>query len=516
MKPKNTLQKNTSATPHDLSPVAKLLCFTGGFLLLLLLCVSYFNGMWMKDALCLYIAVLCGGISIIYSLRDITNRFVLLCFNANSLLFLVGGMLSTQLRGDYLPGYLGTGPLAATHTCHMLAISLLIVNLTFVLAYHPQADPLAKRPWQKKKETATTRPLAPATQTVIFLMVVVTMLGKLAGAFIQLRFTAASSYIDSYTTSFNKPIYVWLPESIFYFSLCLWMATNPKKKLLFVMMIPFFLIEGVILLSGDRGEPMCALLMVLYYLYRRSKREEGFLNLKKRHAVIALVLVPVLVVGLQTVKYTRVHQEVSIGPELLMEFIEDQGVSAGVIAKAYTSKEAITQIGGSSYVAGSLRIYIRNNLLTRLITGKEPIGNNTIATATSGDSLGSSVAYLWLRNGYLAGKGCGSSYIAEFFHDGGLFYMMLGSVFVALLLVVMMRELKRDDQHPFRAAFALLAFKDLIVISRTSTFTWITNTFTVQNLLVLVVLILFNQLMLEDRKGGRHRENRHLNHPRVG
>ncbi len=496
------------------SALPKLLCVAAGLFLLLILCISYTEGMPLSGLLCTNIAVLCGGVTILYCLRDITNRFALLCFNVNYLLFLVGGVWTTQLRQGYLPGYLNGDVTATAHTCHVLAISLLIVDLAFALMHRsPTVGPsLPKTKAPEQKEAV----LAPAMHTIILLMLVVTLLGKLMGAFIQYRFTAANSYIDSYTTGFNKPIYVWLPESIFYFSLCLWMATNPKKQLLFLMLIPVVLVEGIILLSGDRGEPMCTGLMILYYLYRRSKREEDFLHFKRWHGVVAVLLIPVLIVGLQTVKYTRVHQTVPPNSELLMEFVEDQGVSAGVIAKAYASREIITEIGGSSYVFGSLRGYLKYNMASRLITGLPAIGSNTVEMATSGDSLGSTLAYLWFREGYLAGKGCGSSYIAEFYHDGGLVYMMLGSVFVAWLLVVMVREMKQDNRHPFRVAFVLLAFKDLIVVSRTSTFTWITNTFTVQNLLVMLVLLVVNQCILLNMKGGHRREGRNRNHPHVG
>lgn len=511
MKPNDTLLGKQHIGKDLRMQVFKLLYTTLSGLLLVILLFSYMGNMWLSDRICVDIAVLCGVVAVIYCIMDMSNRFVLLCFNVNYFLFLVSGLWLTLLEGGYPPAYLGANVRAASHTAHVLAISLLIVNLVFILMDKPPQALMDKQAKKFTKEEKKQEPLPKLVEQIILAMLILCLVSKLVGAVIQYQVTSASSYVDSYITGFEKPFLVWMPESIFYFVLCLWLCTNPKKKPLLLLLAWVLVIEVIILLSGDRAEPICTLLLLCYYIYRRSKNEEDFFQIKKWHVALALVMVPLLIIALQTVKHTRVHESVEVSADMLMEFVEDQGVSAGVISRAYVSRNTIKEIGGSSYTFGSLRNYLEQNMASRVLLGIEVVKQNTKAAAFSGDSLGSTIAYLWFPTSYFEGTGCGSSYIAEFFHDGGIGYLCFGSMALGLLLIYFVRVLQKSH-NVFSMAFVLLILKDIIIVSRTSTFYWLTNAFTVQNLLVLALLLLITHLARNKDKEGRRRESRNLNH----
>ena len=120
---------------------------------------------------------------------------------------------------------------------------------------------------------------------------------------------------------------------------------------------------------------------------------------------------------------------------------------------------------------------------------------NTVEAATSGYSYGSTLAYLWFRPTYLAGRGCGSSYVAELFHDGGLLELCIGSAILSFLMLYIFRRMGSDRYGSiYRTAFSLIIFKGLILIPRTNSFSWLTSAISVQNLMVFVVLLIANQL----------------------
>ena len=469
-----------------------------GLLVFFLLC-SYSGVLRMSDRLCLEVTVVTALMTVLYCARDLSSRFILLCFNVTFFVFLVGGLWINNMDGGSAASYLGVSGYAATHTVHVLPVSLLTVNTVFILMEKPSRSVLERR---KKTADAFRRPevLPTLTRQIILVIFLVALAGKLMGALIQYRFMQGNNYIESYVTNLNKPIYVWLPESIFYFSLCLWLATNPSKKMFWLLMVPVLITEGIILLSGDRAEPVCALLMLCFYVYRRGKTDEHFFHVRKRHVVLVLTVLPLFIVLLQVVSYVRMHKQVDVDAHMLLEFVEDQGVSAGVIGKAYVVRDSIRAISSSSYTFGSLRGYIKHNMLTRVLFDTAALSNNTIEAALSGDSLGSTLAYLWIPQSYLQGVGCGSSYIAELFHDGGIGVLIFGNGVLAAVLILLTRIFQKE-QGTFPMAFALLAFKGIIIVPRTNSFHWLTSVLSAQNLLVLLVLLLITRLI-------RNRERR--------
>ena len=476
-------------------------------LLVFFLLCSYSGVLRMSDRLCLEVTVVTALTTVLYCARNLSNRFILLCFNVTFFVFLVGGLWANAIDGGSAASYLEVPGYAATHTVHVLPVSLLTVNTVFILMEKPSRSVLGR--WKKTADASRLPESLPTlTRQIILVIFLVALAGKLMGALIQYRFMQGNNYVESYVTNLNKPIYVWLPESIFYFSLCLWLATNPSKKMFLLLMVPVLITEGIILLSGDRAEPVCALLMLCFYVYRRGKTDEHFFHVRKRHVVLVLMALPFFVLFLQTVSYTRMHKQVDVDAHMLLEFVEDQGISAGVIGKAYVVRDSIRAISSSSYTFGSLRGYIKHNMLTRVLFGTAAMSSNTIEAALSGDSLSSTLAYLWFPQSYLQGVGCGTSYVAELFHDGGIPLLLIGNGVLAFILLLLTRVFQ-NAHGIFRVAFTLVAFKGIIYIPRYGALHWLTDTFSAQNLLVLLVMLLVAWLIRNKETGTVWRTARH-------
>ncbi len=484
---------NTMVTPYKQrnTQMLKLISIVIGCLLLVYLCYSYISGMQLSDIFCLTVTTATIVYTMIYCSYDISHRFILMCFNFSYFVFLTGGLLTVALTGGSLSAYVGVNAEATSHTCHCLAISILIVNMTYVLFDGSKRAALSDRqPAHNKKRG---KPLAKGTEQVIFILFIVTLIGKLGGAIIQYQFLSEYTYVDSYIISYNKPFYVWIPESIFYFVMCLWLFTNPKKKTFLLFFTCILIVEAIVLFSGDRAEPMSVLLILAFYIYKRSKAEEDFIRITKGKVLVILALIPILMITMQAVKRTRINESFTMESGVFQEFMEEQGISAHVIAKGYVSRDTITRIGGSSYTFGSLRNYLKQNRVTRILLGTQSYASNSVEAATSGDSFGSTLAYLWFRTTFLGGIGCGSSYIAELYHDGGLLQMCIGSVIFSLAFLVLSKWMQRSA-GVYASAFILMICKQVIILPRSNCFTWLTSAFSMQNLMVLALLILVNFL----------------------
>ncbi|MBQ9860455.1 MAG: O-antigen polysaccharide polymerase Wzy [Clostridia bacterium] len=481
-----SLKKNTNAQ------VFRVVYGILSFVVVFLLFMSYTGGMWLSDELCVGIMMVSTITTIAYCAKKAEYRFFLLCFNATYFLFLGSGVLSAMLDSGYLGGYLDVSPRSVSHTCHVLAFSLHIVNSLYVVLDSSGAmDSLAEKPLLRRKKGF--KPLQKGTIQVIWIFFLISLAADLVASIMQYRFLDTNTYVDSYIIGYNKPTYISLPESLFSFSLCLWLATNPPKKLFTPFFIVVLISQGFLLMSGARSGAMIVLLQLFYYIYYRSRTDKDFFRITKGSIIVFLVLLPFLILLLQVVKYTRVHESVKIGPQLFYEFFEDQGISAKSVARGYAYQDAIRNIGGSSYTFGALRNYLSQNLVSRLLFGIETIGKNTIEMARSGYSFGSTLSYICIRESYLSGIGSGSSYVAELFHDGGIWLLALGSAGISLLLLYLSKK-TRTAKGIFKQAFLLLFFKNLLALPRSNSISWLTSTFSVQNLMLLAVLLIVNQL----------------------
>ena len=173
--------------------------------------------------------------------------------------------------------------------------------------------------------------------------------------------------------------------------------------------------------------------MLSYYVIVQRKNDDFYSIGKKQILLIAVVAIGFIYL-LQYINFSRDHNTMTITENFVVDFFNKQGISAAVIGKGYDLKDSIAEIGGHHYSLGTISNYLTQNVVARTIFGINRINLNSVEAATSGNSYGSTMAYIRFRSSYLNGVGCGTSYIAELYHDGGMILLIIGSTLVAAIM----------------------------------------------------------------------------------
>lgn len=120
--------------------------------------------------------------------------------------------------------------------------------------------------------------------------------------------------------------------------------------------------------------------------------------------------------------------------EGILNFFYDQGVTGNVLKRAYMYKN---QIPKQIYTLE----FLHSGILARLFNIKVYHGN-TVDHAMYGGSFTHTLGYTVMNSAYLAGRGTGSSYIAELYQDFGYTGIILGNILYSFLLA---RITKNED-----------------------------------------------------------------------
>ena len=213
-----------------------------------------------------------------------------------------------------------------------------------------------------------------------------------------------------------------------------------------------------------------------------------------------VILIPFIMYGLQAISYTRDNNDyeasVSNG---VSDFIESQGGSVKIIANSYDLNEKIEQLvdGKHTFVLGEIRYYLKNNVFTRLITGKKT-SLRTIDDAFSGDNYLRTYGYAYAPTTYKNGVGSGSTYIAEVYYDGG--YILL--IFINVLVGFLIAKLDRTKcKTIIGMAIMMNIFRYISLLPRGMALDWLTNTFAVQNIIIFLgIYLLINRFQKKNQK----------------
>lgn len=447
--------------------------------LLLLCCLGVLT---LSNTTYLSIAMGTVGVCMVYCIRELPSRFLLFVFNATYFLFLLSGLAMKLFDQEAIVSYLASGEEAASHACLCIALSILVIDLTAFVLFEHHRDQLRSN-WSAPMENCPN-----VTRQIILVLLLLSMACKLGTSLLRYANTLVSGYSSIYQAKVELPELLRIPASVFYMLLSLWLVTRPGKWQFLACFSIILLIEGLVFFSGDRGESTSALLFLLFYIYRRGKEDRSFFRITKLHVAAALLLLPLLIYLMQYVSFTRRHNTVVI-ESLVADFFESQGISAQIMSKGYLLKDEIAAIGGHSYATGSLRSYVLHNALTRALFGTDRVIANTEAIALSGESYGSTMAYLRFRVSYLRGVGCGTSFIAELWHDGGFPLLIIGSGLVAFLIDLVSRKTAENSSLFISAVFTMMILY-IIRLPRDNCFAWLTETLSVNNLVLLALLLL--------------------------
>ncbi len=432
------------------------------------------------------IANMCWLFGMYYSISKIRERFCLFAFNLGYYLFLLGGFsisyLSTGYYEYFSNSYFTSSSDAVFHAVYSVMLSLMAVNCTYPFFSGLQICPNRSR---RTDDSCITQQSPRFRQFIVWGLAIsyVCLLIQKGEETIIMR---ATGYVNSYTLTTNLPSSLSYISSLFYIFLFMYWSMMPPKKNTIVSLAAVAFLEIVILISGERGEPISMALTCVFYILIRNRCGVRDLIIKKKHVIACIILLPFVFSALQALSETRFQREyetVSVF-EGATDFLETQGGSIKIIANAYDLKEKISEMGGHTFVFGYIKDYLTNNVFARIILGKTK-GLRTVQDALSGNNFLQTYGYAYAPTTYLNQKGAGSTYIAEVFQDGGYPFLIIMSVFYAWLLSVLN---KKQIYTPVQMAIVLNISRFISLLPRGMAMQWFTNTFAIQNIVVFLLV----------------------------
>lgn len=430
-------------------------------------------------------------LAIFNTIHDAQDNIPFILFNVTYFLFVLSGVTFSLIEGDSVKNYIGMAVLDSevTSASRIAFMGIMLVNCFYFLFYKNSITSEQINPIQPKR---------PVLQFINSFFVL-TYFCKFAMAAEKMLASDAMGYIYLYTrTGSSLPSIITYIGALFYFTLMMVLAINPPKKRSYLIIISVLIIEAMILNSGDRGEPVCVLLVLLVYIVQRCKIEPDFLIHKRRAIVVGVVSIPIGMYVLQAIKYLRRGNAFSLSfIEGVIEFFKSQGVSFNIVVYACALGDRIKSIFSGSYVLGQLIGYLTQNVFVRTLFRIPLIRGNSVEMANSGYSFGSTLSYILSPTSYVNGIGAGTCYLAELYTDASWLGIVAGSIVIALIL----RKLKdMNEMSWLKHALYLNALRCILYIPRGEFFRWLTETFSIPNLMLLFVV-----LMIDSFAKGRER-----------
>ncbi|MBX9998583.1 O-antigen polysaccharide polymerase Wzy family protein [Priestia aryabhattai] len=425
-------------------------------------------------------------INLFYAFRNVGNNIVFFTFQITFFTFLIGEVFFGLLNYKFI-NLNGLPPEAYKHSLLSIVMSLwfLLIGHYFVKrkirkTFIDNYNLISKDSINIKK----IRIISGVLYLICFIAQAVILKEKSA-------FVSTNGYIDYYSNYTSKLPFIFSGmASIYYISLYVFLSTLPSKKTAYPV-IGMSIFNAILSLGfGQRNGFVLDILIIIIYLTLRNrivkKERSKDYWITKKQVFIILCLLPIVISILFNIGNQRLGKA---GPNLstsekVQEFFTTQGGSIQVIAYGYEYKDKIPQ-KDTIYTLGPLTTYFSQNIVSRTIFGFEDLDKNLLDKATKSSLYSPALSYLLFPDGYLQGKGMGSSYIAELYQDFGYFGIAIGSLFLGIILGVC-------DGFPVKRwwSFALLLFvtKEIIYLPRAGALEWLSQVFSLPNFLALIFI----------------------------
>lgn len=430
-------------------------------------------------------ALLLWLVSVVYAVRRIRDCFTFLSFNIGFFTFILGGyaigLFTNMDAGFFDDDRIRVSEEAVNHVGRCMVMCMFFVNATYlVLDSHYQRKEFL---FDQSKWLAPNNRL----KRILIILLIIGFICKLLLSIEDLRVVRATSFREHATTASSYPYFVTSLSSLYFVSLFAYWGTIPNKRNTIITFIMLSIPELILLVSGERGEPISVILVAVFYIMFRNRLGNYDFYFKKWTVIIGLIALPFIIYFLQMMAYERNH--ITYDKDVLegvQDFFETQGRSVKIISNSYVMHDTIEEAGGHHFISGEIRSYLKNNIFTRLVLGKK-ITERTVQDAYTGDNFLRTYGYLYAPVTYNAGVGGGSTYIAEVYHDGGYLYLILFNIFIAFLLRYL-DTVKIDSVVQFTICMG--AFRFMPLLPREQALQWLTGTFAFQNLLFYLFIYL--------------------------
>lgn len=256
----------------------------------------------------------------------------------------------------------------------------------------------------------------------------------LVSTFMQIRFVQSVGYLESYTSDAGGagvPTIIAYLAKFTLLALSLYLATKPSKKQAIIPLLAYEFYACLTLLTGQRYPFIGISMYILIYLLIRSRNERRWL--KRKHIILLVISAPLLMIFMTAYDSIRLGKTFSFDSiwNTIEDFFIQQGGSINVIRRTINNAEQLKDMNLVSFHSTYSALF--ENGISRRLFNITTYSGNSFERAMHSNDLAHRLSYIAYGNEYLAGKGTGSSYIAELLHDFGLIGVLLGSIVYGFL-----------------------------------------------------------------------------------
>ena len=308
----------------------------------------------------------------------------------------------------------------------------------------------------------------------------------------QIIFVRRVGYVESYVSDSGEsgvPSFVSYIAAFTNIALCLYLASRPAKKECSRILFFYELYAILTLFAGPRYPFIGISLFILIYYVIRQNLDGGWI--KRRNLILLCIAAPILILVMQMAGSLRSGEQFSYGGVLrtVEDFLDSQGGSVNVIKRVRYFSNQIKDLNFTSF--STLYSNIFENLLMRRLFGVVAYTGNSIEHAMKGHSLMHRLSYYTYGSGYLNGRGVGSCYIAELYHDFGYVGVVLGSVLYGAL----MKKIGKLKLNRYMHDGILLSFVYALLVAPRADFdTFIAGIINLYSIIGILIILFLSSL----------------------
>lgn len=424
------------------------------------------------------IALVTWFFSIIFSFNYIKDRTILFFFLVTFFIFLLGRDFVQQIFSYKIEIFPRDSEM---HAWISYTESLIFILIGYYLFSNSKRNKYVPQDYKSNINKLNIRKIS---LIIYYILITFAMIHTISISS-YVNSTSFTDYYIDYTVNLyiNKPLYYISKVSTgMPLAFCIFLGTFPSKKQARSPIIIYALYLILTLGTGHRSTAMLGFFFLIIYYILRNNNNEVWIT--KKTILLILLIAPFLALFssyYNLIRENNITNEMKIF-EGLVSFFYDQGVSSNTVKHAFTFSDVLPK---QIYTLE----FAHSGVLARLL-GIPVYSGNSIDRALYGGSLSHSLSYTVMRNQYLAGRGTGSSYIAELYYDFGYFGIALGS----LLYSKVIAELQELDNNYLLNGYKLFIIPYILRAPRGSFSYFISMSLSPIVIFILICIYLYSNL----------------------
>ncbi len=297
----------------------------------------------------------------------------------------------------------------------------------------------------------------------------------------KLLFIRNHTYLEFYSVFQSKlPGVIHTLSGFMPYSLCLYLATFPRKKQTFIPLALFWISALPSLIVGVRNPIVLNSIFIFLYYFIRDLLYDKEKWIGKFEKITLAVAIPIMTIFMFAYSFIRSEESVKIlNPlKMIIEFFWGQGTTFTFVAQGYGYRLNLPVHEWGNYTFGGILDYLVYGRIGQMIFGTEalPYGNNLI-NAIESHNLSHNLSYVILKERYLNGQGVGSSYVFENYLDWGYMGVFLFSIILGMFLVLAVHLMKTNV---LIRAIVLMCLTSIFFAPRAEATGWLNFIVTIQ------------------------------------